>query len=98
MTNQAIVQFSRQEYEELCNEMKDLLTEEKERAARKSELRDQIIKIGGGDRMEYGIKLQYRTSKGTIDYSRYVKSLKVEPEVLEFYRKDDREYWEIRSY
>lgn len=98
MENPDIIHFSRQEYKELCIEMKDLITDEKERAKRKAELRDQMIKMAGGDRMEYGIKLQYRTSKGSIDYSGYVKSLKLDPDVLEFYRKDDREYWEIRSY
>lgn len=98
MTNQAIVDFQRHEYEERCVEMRELLREEKELATKKQALKEQIVEMAGGDRMEYGIKLQYRVSKGNIDYPKFIKDCKVEESTLEFYRKPDREYWEVRSY
>lgn len=98
MTNQTIIDFRRGEYEGLCIEMRELMREEKELASKKDALKKSIIELAGGDRMEYGIKLQYRVSKGSIDYPKFIKSSGVEESTLEFYRKADREYWEVRSY
>ncbi len=98
MTNQVIVDFERHKYEEACLEMRQLLREEKEMAARKKSLRQQIIEMSGGDRMEYGLKVTHRVSQGTIDYAKFITDCKVKPSTLEFYRKSDKEYWEIRSY
>ena len=98
MENQQIIEFPRQDYEQLCIEMREILRTEKELAVKKAEIRENIITMAGGERMEYGIKLQCRESKGAIDYKKFVVDSGVEPATLEFYRKEDRAYWEIRSY
>ncbi len=98
MNTQEIIDFQRCKYQDLCLEMKELLSEEKERAAKKSEIRSQIIEMAGCNRMEYGIKLQSITSKGTIDYPKFVKDCKVEESTLEFYRKPERTCWKVSSY
>ena len=93
-----LIEFERNEYEDICIEMRVLLREEKELAKKKEALRSRIIEMSGGDRMEYGIKVQFRTAKGGVDYAKLIKDCKIEPSTLEFFRKDDREYYEVRSY
>jgi len=93
-----IISFERESYKALCEEMTELLTLEKEIEAKKAELREKLIEKAGGERMEYGIKLQWKTAMGAIDYSKLVKNMGIEEALLEFYRKPDREYWEIRKY
>ena len=90
--------FERNGYEELCIEMRELLMKEKEIAVRKDCLRKEIIDMSGGDRMEYGIKVQNRSAKGGIDYPKYIKTCDIDESILEFYRKPERNYCEVRSY
>ena len=99
MNNLEIINIEKESYRDLCDEMSQLLTQEKELSARKEELREKIIKMSGGERMEYGIKLTYRTSKGTVDYKAMATIEIPEMEKLEeWYRKEDRSFWEIRKY
>ena len=98
MSIETIVNFERDTYKSLCEEMTSLMQLEKELAVQKLELKEKMIESSGGDRMEYGIKLQYKTVKGSIDYSKYVKNTTNDMSILEFYRKPDKEYWEIRKY
>jgi hypothetical protein len=98
MTVQIKEDFNRAHYEQLCDEMKALLQQEKELGIRKEELRKQILEKCGGERMEYGIAIRYRQAKGTVDYRRFVEDTNVDEVVLDSYRKPSREYWEIRSY
>jgi len=93
-----IIPFERENYENLCQEMKKILSIEKEVAAQKAGLRDKIMEMAGGTRMEYGIKVTYRTAQGSIDYKAIVKGLNLDEEKIESYRKAERSYVEIRSY
>ena len=65
-TNQdAAIEFQRAAYLDVCTELRDILKEEKELAKRKEELKTAVLQLSGGDRMEYGIRVQKRTAKGT---------------------------------
>lgn len=93
-----IIKFERLEYQELCEEMKGLLSLEKEITAKKVRLRDKIAKMAGGNRMEYGIKITHRSAQGSVDYKSLVTYLGISEPLVESYRKPEREYIEIRSY
>jgi len=93
-----IIPFERENYENLCQEMKKILSIEKEVAAQKADLRDKIMAMSGGTRMEYGIKVTYRTAQGSVDYKAIVAGLNLDEEKIESYRKTERSYVEIRSY
>jgi len=93
-----IIDFVEEEYKSLCEEMKLLLTHEKELAARKELIKQELIDIAKGTRMEYGIKLQKREVKGSIDYKKIIEELGVSEDELEIYRKPSRSYFEVRSY
>ena len=102
MTVQTIVDFNRESYKEICAEMRDIIQIEKEVAAKKEELRKKIIDMAGGDRMENGIKITKRTSKGSTDYKGALQKMYPVGDDFEIicdtYRKPDREFWEVRSY
>ena len=93
-----LVEFQRSAYKDVCTELRDILKQEKEIAKRKDELKAAVLTLAGGDRMEYGIKVQKRTVKGTIDYKKIVSELDVSEDECETYRKDTRVYWDVRSY
>ncbi len=95
---ESIVEFQRSAYKDVCAELRDVLRQEKEIAKRKDELKAAVLTLAGGDRMEYGIKVQKRTAKGTIDYKKIVSELDVSEDECEGYRKDTRTYWDVRSY
>lgn len=96
-----IVNFERDAYKALCEEMRVVLQTEKELKVRKEELRNELIKMSGGDRMEYGIKITYKVNKGTIDYKALAQThiaediLKTE---CENFRKKDVCFWEVKNY
>ena len=93
-----IIGFEREYYKSLCDEMKIVLTQEKELIARKETLKNELIEMSGGTRMEYGIKVQKREVKGSVDYKKIVTDLDVAENELETYRKPTRSYFEVRSY
>lgn len=96
--DESIVEFQRSAYKDVCTELRDILRQEKEIAKRKDDLKAAVLTLAGGDRMEYGIKVQKRTVKGSIDYKRIVEELEVSEDECESCRKDTREYWDVRSY
>lgn len=98
INQETIVEFDRETYEDICKELKSLLTTEKEVAKRKDELKKAILYLSGGNRMEYGIKIQQRVTKGTIDYKSIVSDMGFSEEEAESYRKETRTYWDVRSY
>lgn len=98
MENMKVVKFERNKYQQLCQEMKEILSLEKEVAAKKEELRKEIADLAGGDRMEYGIRVQFKTAKGSVDYKKLVTDCGIGEAKVESYRKADRSYCEIRSY
>lgn len=96
-----VIEFDRNLYKATCQELSEILTLEKEVAAKKKELRDQVIKLAGGERMEYGIRVQVKTRKGTVNYKELVESLYPEEEleaVIAPYRGEDTEYLDVRKY
>ena len=100
-TTETIVDLPRETYMSVCEEMKSLLQLEKEVAARKAIVREQVIEMSGGAHMENGINVVWRSSKGGIDYKAIAEAAcsKVVLEKLkDEYKKPDREYWEVRSY
>ncbi len=98
MNKLEMVDFTKEEYKTLCEEMKSVLGLEKELAARKAKLKDKIVEMAGGERLEFGIQVSWRIRKGTIDYKGLLKSLKLPDSLLDLYRKADLEYWEVKSY
>lgn len=90
--------FDRARYEEVCKELKDLLSLKKELEEREKLLRKEVIDMSGGDRMEYGIKVTHKTREGSIDYRKLAEKVCQDHSVFEFYRKPNVEYWEIKSY
>lgn len=98
INQETIVEFDRETYEDLCSELKSLLTTEKEIAKRKDDLKKAVLKLSGGNRMEYGIKIQERITRGTIDYKAIVEDMGFSAEEAEAYRKETRTYWDVRSY
>ncbi len=93
-----VSEFQRIAYQDLCGELKELLTMEKEIAKRKEELKASVLSLSGGERMEYGIKIQQRIVKGTVDYKKIVSDMGFSEEEAEEYRKATRVYWDVRSY
>lgn len=91
-------EFQRKAYENVCKELRDVLQQEKELANKKEELRASVLCLCGGNRMEYGIKVEHRKAKGAVDYKKIVTELGVSEEEVESYRKGAREYWDVRSY
>ena len=98
MSVQQTISFERERYKALCESMRSTLQLEKEVAASKEKLRKELLEISGGERMEYGIKISWRISKGSIDYKRLVDDYDISEDVKETYRKENREYFEVRSY
>lgn len=93
-----IVEFDHEVYKNLCDEMRDILRYEKELADRKAKTRELLIKEAGGDRVEYGIKVEYRTAKGSIDYKKAVESLAIKEDYLEKFRGSPRNAWYVVAY
>jgi len=85
----------------LCEELRQVLSLEKEVLARKNELKRQVVEMSGGDRLEYGIKVQLRKAKGSIDWEKFARD-HVDAGTVDFlsenYRKPSRSYYEARSY
>lgn len=99
MTNQ--INFKREIYKNLCEEMKELIQKEKEMAFQKDIIRNQIIEMSGGDRMEYGIKVSLRNVKGGVDYKAIVEHIYQDDElkrICEDFQKPMKSYYEIKSY
>jgi len=95
---ESMVDFRRSAYKDLCEELREVLTAEKEIAKKKEELKAAVLTLSGGERMEYGIKIQQRTVKGTVDYKKIVSDMGFSEEESDQYRKSTRVYWDVRSY
>lgn len=99
MSSDTVISFERETYKDLCEEMKSILQLEKEVAAKKEEVRKRLIEQAGGDRMEYGVKVEWRVAQGSIDYKAMANELIGENEELaEKFRKPAKGYWQVRSY
>ncbi len=78
--------------------MRDVLQLEKELVARKKILKERIIDMSGGDRMEYGIQVTCRTKKGPVDYKAVLEAWDIDETAAATHRKADIEYVEVKSY
>lgn len=85
-------------YESLCLTLSKLLRDKKELDSKLSEIKDQVIKLAGGDRMEHGIKVTRRTRSGAIAYQSLLDDLELTSDTLEMYRGPAVEYWEVKNY
>lgn len=96
----AIVQYATQEqiYKDNCEELSEAIRIEKEIKVKVDELKKTVIEMAGGERMEYGIKVAYIPTKGTLDYKKIVEELDLEDTLLEKYRKPESGYWVARNY
>lgn len=93
--------FEEEYYKNKCQELKDLLSLEKEIAKKKEDLKKAIIELAGGDRMEYGINVKLVTRKGTTDYTSLLKDHFTDEKIermKEEYRKDSKDYYDVRAY
>ena len=98
MITTEIVKYTQSDYKKLCDEMRAVLSLEKEIAERKKELRDLIIDQAGGNRLEFGIKVSVIDVKGRVNYSRLITDLEIDEATLEDYREPTAERWDVRSY
>ena len=92
------INFSVDGYEEICGEYREICLEEKELKARKEKIREQLLELSGGERMEYGVKIMVKTKQGSVDYERMVEELGIDVLTVERYRKPSVEYTEVRTY
>jgi len=101
MNDLDVVDFERELYRELCEEMRELLSKKKELAAREEEIRKRLLAMSGGARMEHGIQISLIESRGSVDYRAMVEGVYTPEEVERLsgvFRKPDKSYWKITSY
>jgi len=96
--NSEIIHYTEKDYQALCKEMTAILQLEKEVAARKKIVKEQVIKQAGGNRLEFGIKVMQITVKGRIDYTKIVSDLEIDEATLEDYRAPAMTRWDVRNY
>lgn len=101
MEQPEIISFEQESYKSLCEDLRDVLSFEKELKQKKEELRSKILEMSGGDRMEYGIKVSSHTKKGSIDWEKLAKD-NLKKELVELvkdsYKKEDQTVWKVISY
>jgi hypothetical protein len=98
MINTEIIQFTEEEYKSHCKELRDMLELQAEVNDKVKKLKD-IVKDGsGGERMDYGIKVQKVTVRGSINYNKMVSDWEIDEATLEEFRKAPSEYWKVTSY
>ena len=85
------------DYEQLCDHMLAIMRQEKELAAHKALIRDEIIKASGGDRMQYGINVQRCEGRETIDWKRLAEDLHLDDAFLSRYKSKGSDFWQIRN-
>ena len=66
--------------------------------AKVKKLKEKAKDQAGGERMEYGIKVQKVTVRGSVDYNKMVTNLQIDEATVEEFRKAPSEYWKITSY
>jgi len=94
----AIFDFSVDYYRDLCEQLAPLLRQQKELESKCKKLREQVLTHAGGDRMEYGIKVTKRERAGAVDLKKLVEDGVISQEILETYRKEPTEFYEVRNY
>jgi hypothetical protein len=97
-TTKEIIKGADQEYHSVCKRLKKVLQIKKELAQEEAELKDKAIELAGGDRLQYGIKIQLITVRGSVDYGKLVKELELDEATLEEYRRPTTQRWDVRSY
>ena len=96
MLQEKVISYTEASRREIYEEMHQILQLEKEVAYRKNQLRPKMIEFGEG--MEYGVKVQKVSVKGSVDYKALVNDIGIEKETIEEYRKPDSEYWKVSNY
>ena len=92
------IDFDSEYYKSLCEELKALLSSAKEDEKRIKFLKQEVIQLAGGDRMEYGLEVSLREREAAIDYKALIADLGVGSEVVERYRKTKITFWNVRGY
>lgn len=90
--------FSPTYYEELCERMRQIYTQEKALAAEKVNLKKSMVDYAGGERMENGIKLSFVDPTTLMDYKKLIADLDLSEELLSQYRKPKAGYWTTKPY
>lgn len=85
-------------YKTVCERMKLVLQMEKELAAEKKVLREEIIRLAGGDRLEFGIKVQLVKGARRVNYNKLITDWEIDEATLEEYKECGAEYWKVTSY
>lgn len=98
MTTQTIINFEREGYKALCDELKEVMQLRKEAEVREKELKSLVIEQSGGDRMEFGIKVSTRVRAGSYDMDKIFTDLKITKDQAEKYRKEASMYVDVRGY
>lgn len=103
MTTQ--IQLQEETYKLQCEEMREILRQEKELAERKKQLRQELelrsgIQYAGDKRLQYGICVRYKEVTGSVDYKAMAEKLAGDEfeELSTQYRKPSRVQLDVRSY
>jgi len=90
--------FSCDYYKELCERMALILQQEKELAAEKETVREELLAYAGGERMEHGIKVSFVPGSDRVDYKAIVESLEVPGFVIARHSKVGDGHWRVTKY
>lgn len=97
-TNLNITDLKSGIYEAVCDEWKSASAKLKEQEEYVSSLRDQVIALSGGDRMEYGVRVQKVHNRGKVDYKAIVEVLEIAEDEKDMYRGEDFTSWKVTKY
>lgn len=85
-------------YQAVCEEWKQAIVELKEKEAEVAKLREQLISLAGGERMEFGVKIANILTKGKTNYKAIVEELGVDQETIEKHTGMPETVWRVTKY
>ena len=85
-------------YEEYCQAWKEAYSKLKEQEAETEKLRAMVIELSGGDRMEFGVKVQSIETKGRTDWKSLALELGANPEDIERWTGNSFTTWKVTKY
>lgn len=75
MYSEKIIDLKTDSYQELCEQYAEYLTKKAELAAWEKENKSKLIEAAGGNRMEFGIKIEHIEAAGSVDYKKVIAEL-----------------------
>lgn len=98
MTAATIKDLECEHYRMVCEEWKEAYAALKEDEAYVAGLRDKLVELSGGERMEYGVKVSRVITKGRTDYKAIVAEVGVDQEIIEKHTGMPESTWRVTKY